>query len=387
MPAMESIEQVTTAAGFIRRPSPRPIIGALALLTLIGILVAGLWPFHAPKNQVQWLTNENGLVFGHHGTVLGRGIFDGIGSDGQSCSVEIWLEPARLWTTGTVIAFYDPATSRQTSLQQIYTDLLLQRDFEGRRDQEVTSGFAVANVFRKKEALVTVTSNGQDTDVYINGRMVTRSQGFGFTLKDLTGQLIVADSPLKSHSWEGKVRGLAIYDRGLTAAQVSQHYEDWRQAGGSPKVLADEHALALYRFDERTGSVMHNQGSGGVDLYIPERYLVVNQIRFESAQDEYRTQRSYLKNALLNIVAFIPLGFFVYAYLRLGPGVSGAAFITVALGLSVSLTIEVLQAYLPTRYSGVTDLITNTLGTSIGVLSFSAVASSVMQRVERGSSW
>ncbi|MFY9980109.1 MAG: VanZ family protein, partial [Candidatus Sulfotelmatobacter sp.] len=60
-----------------------------------------------------------------------------------------------------------------------------------------------------------------------------------------------------------------------------------------------------------------------------------------------------------------------YAYLRGRTSNSReAAFKTVFLGLLTSLTIEVLQAYIPTRQSGMTDVITNTLGTYLGVVLF-----------------
>jgi len=76
----------------------------------------------------------------------------------------------------------------------------------------------------------------------------------------------------------------------------------------------------------------------------------------------------YWKNLLKNIVGFIPLGFCFYPYVSVVRLYKHPALITVILGFAVSLTIEVLQAYLPTRDSGTTDLITNTLGTWIGAL-------------------
>src|ERR1019366_8591252 len=205
---------------------PRQAIGALAMLTLCGILVAGLWPFHSPKNQVHWLDNENGLRFGDYGTILSSGMFESASSDGPSCSLEIWLEPALPWNGGTVVAFYSPSPRRQFSLQQSHYDLALQRDFEDLHHQGQLARMYVDEVFRKKRLFVTVTSDGLNTAVYIDGRLATRSLRFGLSLEDLTGELIIANSPLQNNSWSGQLRGLAIYRSELNAAQVAQHYED-----------------------------------------------------------------------------------------------------------------------------------------------------------------
>ena len=351
-----------------------PILGyyisILALLTLCGILVAALWPFHSPRNQVQWLGNENGLRFGRYGTVLSSGQFEVTGSDGPSCSIEIWLQPALIWNRGTSLTFYNPLDRGQFSLQQNYTNLVLHRDVG---DEYHQTNLDVVEVFRKKQPLITVTSNGQDTSVYIDGNLVKRSLRFGLSLNDLAGKLIAANSPLQGHSWSGQLRGLAIYQGELTAEQVARHYQDWTQKG-KPAVAENGRTLALYLFDEHTGKVIHNQVRSGPDLYIPERYLVVHQTLLEPPWREFQTQSGYLENALINIAGFVPLGFFFGAYFTAVRPIKHAILVTIVFGALLSLVIEVTQAYLPTRDSGVTDVITNTLGTAVGVALYCAVA-------------
>ena len=53
---------------------------------------------------------------------------------------------------------------------------------------------------------------------------------------------------------------------------------------------------------------------------------------------------------------------------------------TPALGLTLSLGIELLQAALPARVSSATDLVTNLLGTAIGA--WLALAGPVARRLE-----
>lgn len=359
-----------TSTRDIRYRMEKTALGILCAGVLIGILIAGLWPFHAPKNDVSWLSDGGGIRFGKHGLILNSAEASSPTlKAGTSCSVEVWLQPD-FDLGGTILAFYSPTDRIVTfSLQQSLDDLLLRR-VTLYRQRQVRTKWYIGHVLRKtKQVIVTVTSTSRGTTVYVNGALASRSARFGLSSQDLTGQLVVGNHPLVDNGWQGQLRGMAIYNRELTPAEISQHYDAWttnRQAA-----IKDEGPAALYLCNEGTGNVVHNQMNFGNDLQIPERYFVLHAPFLELPWDEFQPSWGYCKDVLINIGGFIPLGFFFCAYFSSVRRLKRAVLATIVLGGVVSLAIEVLQAFLPTRDSGMTDIITNTLGTCIGALLYS----------------
>jgi len=344
------------------------LLGVACGLALAGMLVAGLWPFHSPRNRVTWSARGRGLHFGLHGTVISSGKFKVADAPADApCSLEIWLVPDLTGGGGALFAFYAPENPRQFSLRQSISDLLLASNLRESRYRTLTSKLYVGDIFRRgKPLFVTITSKGGQASIYIDGVLAAATPKFPLSSRDFDGELVVGTLPRLDDSWSGLLRGLAFYDQELSSALVHHHFETWKEKG-RPDVSAYERAVALYLFDEHAGRVIHNQVPSGPDLYIPDRYLVLDQVLFLPFWEEFHPTWSYWKDVLINIVGFVPFGFLFCAYFSLARRIKRPALVTILLGLTVSLTIESLQSFLPTRDSGTTDLFTNTLGTCFGV--------------------
>lgn len=347
---------------------PTTTLGGVCVCLVLGMLVAGLWPFHQPRNDVMWITNNNGLIFGHHGTVLSTNAFNlSNGETRQSFSLELRLKAATD-DGGTVLAFYSSDNLEKFSVRQDGSDLVLDSERRDAQHRTINSGFSIDNVFRAETpAFFTISSGSSGTEVYLDGLLIKTVPWFRVISADLDGQLVVGTSPVKNDNWSGQLSGLAIYRRELTAAEVFQQYRAW-ETKGLPEGSKNDYGVALYLFDEHSGNLVHDHGSSRIDLYIPEKYTILHEKFLEPAWKEFNLRSSYWKSALINIGGFVPFGFFGCAYISITRARNRAALATVVLGTIVSLTIEVLQAYLPTRDSGTTDLITNTLGTGLGVM-------------------
>jgi hypothetical protein len=360
------------------------ILALLCISVLCGIWVAGLWPFHSPVNQVSWLQDRNGLLFGRHGTIVSSSRFTKSGLEGDtSATLEIWLQP-NSDSERTLLAFSTPEHPRQFLIRRYQSGIVLRGEVLDRPVQNRAVEIYVADVFRDRQpVLLTVTSGSGRTAIYTNGALLDTSSYFHFSAKDFDGRMVFGTSPVGSDDWSGELRGLAFYSQDLTAAEVSRHFETW-STRGRPDLSQNEHALALYLFDERQGHVVHDETGSGPDLEIPTRYQILHEKFLEPPWEEFRPATwSYWKNVGINVSGFVPLGFFFCAYLTLAGKISRPALVTVILGAAVSVTIEVLQAYLPTRDSGMTDIITNTLGTGLGVILYRWKAALLMKIIRR----
>ena len=361
----------------------KTLAGGICLCILAITFTAGLWPFHAPTNQVKWSKSENGLEFGRHGSVVSSRAFRNSDLAEASATLEIWLEPGSSEISRTILSFYGSAHPGEPfSLHQKGDALSIRRNNVDPQGVSRTALFYVDRVFQgNKPVFVTVTLDTQRTSVYLNGAL-TEVFPHSRAWSDFTGRAVLANSPTASNSWPGKIFGVAIYQQKLTPAQIAADYVSW-MARRKPELVAEKGAVALYVFDEHGGVVAHNGLDPATDLIIPAHYFILHPGFMVAPWREYHPTWSYWGDVGVNIVGFVPFGFCVFAYLSLTRAVKYPGATTAILGLFTSLTIELLQAFLPTRSSGTTDLITNTLGTTIGVMSCrSSVAQTLLRKAK-----
>jgi hypothetical protein len=134
-----------------------------------------------------------------------------------------------------------------------------------------------------KLVLVTITSGPNGSILYLNATPAQTSNRFTISLSELAGQLILGTTPVEHRQWTGEIRGLAIYAKQLTPAEVLSHYADWTAPdllnhdplSHSPPNPADTGAaIARYAFSERSGREVHSAVSPGPTLEIPTSFDV-----------------------------------------------------------------------------------------------------------------
>jgi len=222
-------------------------------------------------------------------------------------------------------------------------------------------------VFPNTPLFVTITAGPKGSSIYFNGKLARMFPGYILNGRVLSGQLIFGTSPFEKQTWRGEWRGLAIYGSELSPADVLAHYQKWTE-GRQTELAKELVQTALYDFHEGTGDTIHDLAGIAPDLFIPKHYFVPHKAILRWPWDEYRPSQSYAVDIALNIAGFVPLGFLLSTFLWTSTRCQRPVLTAILIGALLSLTIELLQAYIPQRSSGMTDIFTNTLGTAFGAI-------------------
>lgn len=359
----------------------------MCVVLVAGLLGVGLWPFDPfPANQVAWL--PGGLEFGGQGVVYSSGLIDAkSGAWNSACSLRIRLQPhiVDLNNSATLLVFYAPENPMQFRLMQYRDELLIRRDYRDAQNRLKTIELELERTFVRDEPVTyTITTGSAGTTgtaggsvAYRNGVRVGDSPRMGLSCADLSGQLVLGDSPVAENGWQGKLLELAIYNRELCAEEIA--HADAIDSKGDPstsggkvetrKTPENKNVIAHYEFAEGSGKVIHNSAGPAPDLYIPGTFRILHK-PFLMPPWQETPDKVALRDILINIGGFVPFGFLCFACLRRHRERRRAIILTVLAGAAVSLTIEVLQYIVPPRSSDMIDLATNTLGTYLGVALF-----------------
>jgi hypothetical protein len=406
------------------------LLGGICLTILIIILIAGLWPFNFfPKNKVAWLQDKNGVYFSGQGMILSP---DSLNDPQQlllnkkSITIEILIHPTEEPPNNInrILSIYDAEGSEITFLGQWKKDLIIQSRIKRPVGNILYSEIGVDDALGKdQDYLLSITSGTEGTNIYIDGQLVKAYPNHRL-LDSITSKkvgFILGNSPVGKNSWKGRIMGLAIYNRTFTGEQVFKHYQLYLennftmrpekegcigvvekthvlglfknvQMHGAQKTeprgvygytlsgavcsatqqmsVFQQSCIGLYLFNDKQGATVKDYSNLNNHLTIPALFRPVKKIILESSWHDFRLNKSFVQDTILNLLGFVPLGFFFTAFLlKASNWKKKIIYISVvANGFAISLTIELSQIYLPSRYSQLDDVICNSVGTVLGII-------------------
>ena len=348
----------------------------LSVAIFLGILFFGLKPngFNF-SNGVYRIIDQPGIRFNKYGIAYTNSFIKLIGdniSKPNCFSIEIALRPGGYQTKGTnfILALHNGRDREQLLIWQYHSRIILMNgdDYDHkRRTKRIVVDIASLSTTTR---FITVTTGAKGTEVYLDGQFVSRKKDL--TLKIPNGsktRLLLGNSVYGKQSWQGDIYGLAFYGYTFTAQDVAFHFDRWVQVQNF-SFAKKEKPFLLYVFDEKEGERVFDHSGGNNHLKIPSRMHILKKTILSPLRSTYKFSRIFILDIITNLVGFIFFSFFLTATLiKLGGAFEKHdLLIAVSLCFAVSLIIEIFQAFIPSRYSEMLDLILNTFGALIGAV-------------------
>lgn len=357
---------------------------------LLIILTAGLRPkgFRL-ANNVSWIKEQAGIRFGRIGIAFTNFFNDSILAginDVDDFSMEIALKPANLLghRFKFILALHNGKDSEQLIMGQWRSWFVVMNGDDYAYRKKINRITVDAALPSQTARFVTITSGKEGTRIYLDGEHMSTQKDL--TLKLPPGgntRLLLGNSVYGKHYWQGDIYGLALYRHTVTSREAADHFKRWIE-DRSFLYAEDGNSFALYLFDEKEGTTVLEHAGSNLHIEIPSMMQVLEKRILAPPWQGFRFNRSSIADIIINFCGFIPFGFILFATLaRLGGAYEKhGVFITIAFCFSVSFSLEILQAWIPSRDSHMRDLLLNTLGGWMGAISYRFIRKVKGQRLK-----
>ena len=361
-------------------PKPRKrrlfIDAAATFILLCFMCVAGLWPFtFRACNNVSFTKNPSGVSFLSPAVVYDMDTLTA--SEKSFLADSVTTIHLRLRAADTVNATRHRLAwllslrygRRERALISQWKSHLLVKVMRSAADARSPDAkeLAIRNAFSKGKSLdIVIVSGHSGTTLIVDGVRKAYAEGYRMFDGRKTGRqhLQLCGSIIGKYTWQG-----TLHDFGIYKGDVSGELSRTRFSGGDACGDTAELTRAFMRFTfERQDSIVRNCAGAGHALYVSPRFPAASNQVLVPIWDDFVNDKVYYADIIVNFIGFVPFGWFCAGFLLcLFPGKKKAVFLlTVIAGGCLSLGIELAQVYLPGRSSQMSDLIFNTLGTTVG---------------------
>lgn len=348
--------------------------GLLLLIITLATLWAGLDPKgYRFRNEVVWLDGRPGLRFGKFGRVHTAPLLDAataadLSQAGFTLTLAIDPAPDPQGAFRVIACFHAEDSASQFIIGQWREFVIVMNgdDYDNtRRLPRVTTD---TSLFADRPLMLAIVTTINGTSLYLNGERVAANARLQLTLpaKPAMGRLVLGNSVNASQPWKGEITSFELLARPLTTKEVQARYRSWR-AGETQTPDLSVPALLAFNFSETRGNTIQNLGSLAEPLAIPPRLYALGARALAWDPPLGASPQSLQLDIVLNFVGFLPIGFaFALALRTTRTAPWGAILLTTLAGISLSLVIELAQAWIPSRDSSLRDLLLNTAGAPIG---------------------
>ncbi len=350
------------------------LFAGLTVVAFLIILFFGLRPKDFNRfNRIEWLIDRAGIQIGKYAiayaTVSGTSIREP-NEDSPVFSIEMAFKPKSFQDKGfnLVFSLHDGKESDQLIVGQWQSSIIIMNGDDYDHKQRTPRAVIRSISPDPEEIFLTIIAGKDDTAVYANGmRVKTRN---GFTLKYPEREkiwLTLGNSIYGRHPWNGEIYGFALYRSDLTEQQIKQHLTSWYETKDF-SFAKNESPSMLYLFNEKDGTKVIDYGKQKHDLNIPNHMKALKRQMLSLPWKDFKMNGGFISDSAINLVGFIPLGFVLCALMTTHGSVTDrqSIIVTVVACFILSLMIEIVQSWIPSRSSSMLDLMLNSGGGFLG---------------------